>query len=89
MRRRAMQLGFEKLLLKGGKMLAYFISKQQSEYYNTLTFKGVLQFAQKHPKQCFLKEQGARFYISVQNVSSVQDVMAIFNEMEKSILTNA
>ncbi len=89
MRRRAMQLGFEKLLLKGGKMLAYFISKQQSEYYNTLVFKGILQFAQKHPKQCSLKEQGARFYIAVQNVSSVQDVMSIFNEMERSIPAHA
>ncbi|HXB40102.1 MAG TPA: transcription-repair coupling factor [Bacteroidia bacterium] len=89
MRRRAMQLGFEKLLLKGGKMLAYFISKQDSEYYNTPTFKGILQFAQKHPKQCFLKEQGARFYISIQNVSSVKDVMVIFNEMEKQINVNA
>lgn len=89
MRRRAMQLGFEKLLLKGGKMLAYFISKQSSEYYNTPVFKGILQFAQKHPRQCFLKEQGTRFYISIQNVTSVQDVMSIFNEMQKSIPANA
>lgn len=89
MRRRAMQLGFEKLLLKGGKMVAYFISKQDSEYYNTPTFKGILTFAQKHPKECFLKEQGARFYISIQNVRSVNDVMSIFNQMEKHIPAHA
>lgn len=89
MRRMAMKLGFEKLLLKGGKMVAYFISKQDSEYYNTNIFKGILQYAQKNPKQCFLKEQGARFYISIQNVSTVQDVMRIFNEMENSIPTHA
>jgi transcription-repair coupling factor (superfamily II helicase) len=89
MRRRAMKLGFEKLLLKGNKMVAYFISKQDSEYYNTNIFKGILQYAQKHPKQCSLKEQGARFYISIQNVSSVQDVMRIFNEMESSIQPHA
>ncbi len=89
MRRRAMQLGFEKLLLKGGKMLAYFISKQQSEYYNTPVFKGILQFAQKHPRQCFLKEQGSRLYISIQNVKEVADVMTIFDRMEKSIPSHA
>ncbi|HWY37388.1 MAG TPA: TRCF domain-containing protein, partial [Bacteroidia bacterium] len=83
MRRRAMHLGFEKLLLKGGKMLAYFISKQESEYYNSAAFKSILQFAQQHPKQCSLKEQGARFYISIQNVTSVQDVMSIFSSIEK------
>ncbi|MGZ3863418.1 MAG: transcription-repair coupling factor [Bacteroidia bacterium] len=83
MRRRAMQLGFEKLLLKGGKMIAYFISKQESEYYNSSAFKSILQFAQKHPNQCSLKEQGSRFYISVQNVASVKDVMSIFTSIEK------
>jgi len=83
MRRRAMSLGFEKLLLKGGKMLAYFISKQESEYYNSAAFKSILQYAQQNPKQCFLKEQGARFYISIQNVNRVQDVMSIFTSMEK------
>lgn len=83
MRRRAMHLGFEKLLLKGGKMVAYFISKQDSEYYNSSAFKSILQFAQQNPKRCVLKEQGARFYISIQNVSSVQDVMTIFNSIEK------
>jgi len=89
MRRRAMQLGFEKLLLKGGKMLAYFISKQQSEYYNTPVFKAILQWAQKHPKRCSLKEQGARFYISIQSVNNVSDVMLIFNEMERTIPAHA
>ena len=83
MRRRAMHLGFEKLLLKGGRMVAYFISKPDSEYYNTPVFKGILQFAQKNPRLCQLKEQGSRFYISVQSVTSVHDVMRIFNEMEK------
>ena len=88
MRRRAMQLGFEKLLLKGNKMLAYFISKQESEYYNSNAFKSILLFAQQHPKQCFLKEQGARFYISIQNVTSVKDVMTIFTSIEKLMTKN-
>jgi transcription-repair coupling factor (superfamily II helicase) len=89
MRRRAMQLGFEKLLLKGGKMLAYFISKQESEYYNSAAFKSILQFAQQHPKQCSLKEQGARFYISIQSVNEVKDVMSIFASIEKIMLKHA
>ncbi len=83
MRRRAMYLGFEKLLLKSGKMLAYFISKQESEYYNSEAFKSILLYAQKNPAHCSLKEQGARFYISIQNVKSVKDVMTIFTGIEK------
>ncbi|HTA63299.1 MAG TPA: transcription-repair coupling factor [Bacteroidia bacterium] len=83
MRRRAMYLGFEKLVLKNGKMLAYFISKQESEYYNSEAFKSILLYAQKNPAYCALKEQGARFYISIQNVKSVKDVMVIFTAIEK------
>ena len=83
MRRRAMYLGFEKLVLKNGKMLAYFISKQESEYYNSEAFKSILLYAQKNPLHCSLKEQGTRFYISIQHVNSVLDVMHIFNSMEK------
>ncbi|MHB8261513.1 MAG: transcription-repair coupling factor [Bacteroidia bacterium] len=83
MRRRAMYLGFEKLVLKNGKMLAYFISKQESEYYNTEAFKSILVYAQKNPAYCVLKEQGTRFYISIQNVKSIKDVMIIFNSIEK------
>ena len=83
MRRRAMYLGFEKLVLKNHKMLAYFISKQESEYYNSDAFKSILLYAQKNPAHCALKEQGARFYISIQHVSSVKDVMLIFTGIEK------
>jgi transcription-repair coupling factor (superfamily II helicase) len=83
MRRRAMYLGFEKLVLKNGKMLAYFISKQESEYYNSEAFKSILLYAQKNPAHCALKEQGTRFYISIQNVKSVKDVMVIFTGIEK------
>ena len=83
MRRRAMYLGFEKLVLKNEKMLAYFISKQESEYYNSEAFKSILLYAQKNPAYCALKEQGARFYISIQNVKSVKDVMVIFTAIEK------
>ena len=83
MRRRAMYLGFEKLVLKNGKMLAYFISKQESEYYNSEAFKSILLYAQKNPANCSLKEQGARFYISIQHVKSVKDVTTIFTGIEK------
>jgi len=78
-----MYLGFEKLVLKNGKMLAYFISKQESEYYNSEAFKSILLYAQKNPAYCALKEQGTRFYISIQNVKSVKDVMSIFTGIEK------
>ncbi|MBS1647573.1 MAG: transcription-repair coupling factor [Bacteroidetes bacterium] len=83
MRKRAMHLGFEKVVLKNGKMLAYFISNSNSEYYNSDAFKSILLYAQKNPNQCLLKEQGTRFYINIQQINSVADVMHVFSSIEK------
>ena len=85
-----MRIGFEKLILKNGKMIGYFLSKPDSEYYNSPMFKAVLNYAQQHPNFCSLKEQNNKFYISMLNVRSVGDVIGIFNsieEMERKIAT--
>ena len=84
MRWQAMHIGFEKLILKNGRMVAYFLSKPDSEYYNTPMFKAVLNYAQKHPQSCQLKEQNNKFYISIAHVKSVQDAIGIFNYIEKT-----
>jgi transcription-repair coupling factor (superfamily II helicase) len=82
MRWQAMRIGFEKLILKNGKMIGYFLSKPDSEYYNSPMFKAVLNYAQQNPSQCFLKEQNNKFYISISNIKSVGDVIGTFNYIE-------
>ena len=53
-------IGLEKVILKKGKLLGYFISDQQSEFYQSPDFTHVLQFAQKNPRACQLKEKQTR-----------------------------
>ena len=53
----AQKLGFEKLILKQEKMLAYFISNQQSAYYQTEIFQHILQSVQQNPNCCQFKEK--------------------------------
>ena len=40
----AQDIGFEKLVLKKGKLIGYFISRQDSPYYQSEQFNAVLQF---------------------------------------------
>lgn len=91
LRWKAMHLGFEKLTLKNKKLLAYFISKQQSEYFNSPAFQAALAYAQKYPSMCTLKEQNNKLYLTIEGVESVQratDVMiGIANLLPQSELS--
>ena len=67
----AMQLGIEKLTLKNGRMIAYFISNNESPYYKSETFGKVLDYMQHHPRNCQLREQNGKRSMVVSPVVSV------------------
>lgn len=77
----ATKLGIEKLVLKQGKMVAYFVSDQQSEYYTSNQFHKVLQFVQKNGNLCRMKEKetknGLRLLLTFENVKSVKRALEL------------
>lgn len=85
LRQQAMKLGFEKLTLKNRKLLSYFFSKQQSDYFNSPIFKGVLNFVQNNPNLCLLKEQNNKLWLTVEDVESVSKAMQTLQYIEKLI----
>ncbi|SKB42039.1 transcription-repair coupling factor [Maribacter arcticus] len=68
-------IGLEKIVMKQGKMIGYFISDQQSAFYQTPTFTRVLQYVQSHAQQCKIKEKqtrnGLRLLLVFENIRSV------------------
>lgn len=89
MRWKAMKLGFEKITLKNNKMLAYFLSRQDSEYYNSPMFKAVLQYAQKTPKQTALKEQNNKLWLTIEHVKSVDEAIIVLDRIDSLIVTTS
>jgi transcription-repair coupling factor (superfamily II helicase) len=85
MRWKAMRLGFEKLTLKNKKMLAYFLNKQESDYFSSPMFQAALMFAQKHPHRCVIKEQNKKLYLTIEDVESVQQSTEVLNQIENLI----
>ena len=79
----AITLGFEKIVLKQNKLIGYFISDQNSLFYQSDRFSKVLKYVQSNPKLCSVKEkqmrQGLRLLMSFPNVSSVQDGLKALN----------
>jgi transcription-repair coupling factor (superfamily II helicase) len=71
--------------MKQGKMIAYFVSDQQSPYYQSAQFTKVLQFVQKNSHIGKMKEKqtpnGLRLLLTFENVKSVRkalEVMELF-----------
>ena len=56
----ANSLGLEKIVLKQGKMIGYFISDQESSFYQSPAFTKVLQFVQAFNHICKMKEKQTR-----------------------------
>ena len=77
----ATKIGVEKLILKQGKMVCYFVSDQQSDYYQSNSFQKVLQFVQKQPQLCKMKEKdtknGLRLLLTFENVKSVKKALEL------------
>ena len=83
----ATRVGIEKLVLKQGKMIGYFVSDQQSDYYQSSKFRNVLQFVQKQSSLCKMKEKqtvnGLRLLLTFENVKSIKkalELMELFEE---------
>ncbi len=86
----AQKLGIEKLILKKQTLLGYFVSDQQSEFYNSTIFSQVLKFAQWHPKICSLKEKqtpkGLRLLIRFDKVHSVEKALELFGNLLTQVI---
>jgi transcription-repair coupling factor (superfamily II helicase) len=75
----ATQMGIEKIIMKQGKLIGYFVGDQQSDYYNSKQFRKMLQFVQQHGNICKMKEKetknGLRLLITFENVKSINKAL--------------
>ena len=78
---KATAIGLEKVIIKQGKMVGYFISDQQSDFYQTSRFMKVLQFVQQNGNLCKMKEKetknGLRLLLTFENVKSISKALEL------------
>ncbi len=67
----AVSLGFEKLVLKGKKMVGYFVSDPGSAFYKSAAFSNILASIQKEPRQYRMKEGKGKLALSLDNIDTV------------------
>ena len=75
----ATKIGFEKIIMKKGKLVGYFINNQQSNFYQSASFTKVLQFVQTHSQACKMKEKqtrtGLRLMLTFENIKTVKQAL--------------
>lgn len=76
----ASKIGLEKVVMKKGKMVGYFISDQQSAFYQSSGFTKVLQFIQAKPTVGKMKEKqtrtGLRLLLTFDHIKTVKQALA-------------
>ncbi|WP_382382366.1 transcription-repair coupling factor [Formosa undariae] len=75
----ATTIGLEKLVMKQGKMVGYFVSDQQSSFYQSTNFTNVLKFVQSNPRACKMKEKqtraGLRLLLTFDHIKTVKQAL--------------
>ena len=80
----ASRAGIEKIVMRNGLLIAYFISDQNSSFYRSETFGRILSFVQKKPAQFRMKEGKNKLTLTIDNIKSVYDAMKVLNEMSET-----
>lgn len=81
LRRLARDAGFEKILLKNGRLTGYFISNPESPYFQTDLFGKVLTYIQKNPDKCIIKERNAKLSLVFYEVASVRQAIGMLTPL--------
>ena len=72
-------MGLEKVIMKKGKLIGYFIQDQQSKFYQSNDFSSVLQFVQMNTSKCKMKEKqtrnGLRLLITFERINNVSSAL--------------
>ena len=75
------KLGFEKIIIKNGVMIAFFIYNSMSGYYRSDRFSKILENISLNPKLFELKQNDNKLRIFVKNVDTLSKAYQILNRL--------
>jgi transcription-repair coupling factor (superfamily II helicase) len=84
-RKVAVELGFEKMLLKDETLKCFFVSNPDSPYFQSGTFTGILKYIQTQTTKARLKQVGKNGILIVEKIKSMSELWEFLSRMEASI----
>lgn len=80
----ASAMGLERIVMKKGKLVGYFVSDQQSSFYQSPAFSMVLQYVQTHSDSAKMKEvqtrNGLRLVLTLDKLVSVNNALQLLEK---------
>ena len=85
LKREAIALGFERIVIKNNMMLAYFISNQSSPYYKSRLFSDILNYINGKKSDFRIKEQNGRLFLRVENMETMEQAYNLLLKMRETV----
>ena len=77
----AEHLGMEKIMLKGGKMIAAFISDEESPFFQGPTFARILNYLKHHARDTKMYQRNNALRMSIENITSPLAALRVLEDI--------
>ena len=84
-RRCCIDMGVERLLVRNGKMIMYFISEQTSPFYQSAVFTNLLHFVQKQVLPCRMSEKNDKLTLVFTDITNIMKMSRFVKKIHESI----
>ena len=88
LRRLGKRLGFEKIILRQGRMTLQFVGNPDSVYYKSTAFGKAINYMAANPRRCELKEVKGRRLMHVAQIATVGDAVALLRDIDSQTPTS-
>jgi transcription-repair coupling factor (superfamily II helicase) len=75
------KLGFEKIVLKNNFLRAFFTTDKNSNYFESIEFKKIMNFLRENPKDCQIKENRGKLSLRKEGVMEINQALELFNKL--------
>ena len=84
-RRLAVQLGFEKMMLRNELLKCYFINRPDSPYFESDLFQRILSYIQTDTNKAKLKQVGKMFILQISDIRDMQQMLTFLKRMHERV----
>lgn len=88
-RKLAVELGFEKMMLRNEVLKCYFINRPDSPYFESDLFQRILQYIQRDTNKAKLKQVGKLFVLQISDIRDMQQLLTFLQRMHGRVVAEA